>query len=429
MSNNSLNNAFLAILAFVVVLLVFPILGNMPLQAEESQMLGLIRSVRVSGIDDVMQECYGGVAYGMYCYIARLLINLDLFSPVYALRLPGACITLILTLSLYSFVRGFDRASAAFLASLMFFACGWVMSFTFITTPALLPAAVLIGALVAQYKWIVNRTRASYAVMCLAMGLIVVVIGMGVLLFTSLVGCIYVILQLRRTKTVAQFLAKYLLAIPVSLAVAFVAEYFAVGDIDVVHGMLGIDQLAERFVVGKANGFGTFISFALFSIFPLSVPLALSAFWVARHPKRFLVSFHSQPWITRYGIIISVVALPTLFFAESTTVIFLYATIFFNILLISRYLMMQFNSNAVVWRVSGASCAFIILLALPCVYFYFNPKFTAWAITLCVLIIMNIYYLWKNKRDISENHRYLYNLITLYLLASSLFYGYIRPLI
>ena len=427
MQNRALNIVFLAIIASVVALLVFPILGNMPIVSDEAAMLKAIADHANLGFGAALRGECGHVSYGLYCYFAKFFLNMGVFSNAFAVRLPGAIITLMLSCFLYAFVRHFDLVWAAFLAALMFLACGWVLSFTFTTTPALLPTAVLILSLVAQYQWLAHSTFLNYVFMLVTTTAMIAITTHSLLIFNALIGIVYIIMLLRHQREARTMLWQYLLMIPLVGVAAHFAGFSPVGELEEMQGMFSIDALAKRFVINRENGFSTFVSFAVFSIFPLSIPLFVSLISVLRQPKSFIALFHRQPLVTRYGIIIAAVALPSLFLAESATVMMLYASIFFNMLILSRYLMIQFNHFPEVWRISGIASAVVVVTGIPLAYFVLRPNYDMWAIALVVLVAIALYHLWRNSRDIGTNHRYLYNLIWLYLIASALFYGYMRP--
>ena len=54
---------------------------------------------------------------------------------------------------------------------------------------------------------------------------------------------------------------------------------------------------------------------------------------------------------------------------------------------------------------------------------------TFWQIFVLTWIVIHLYLIWRNKRDLTTNHRFLYNAVTLYLLSLIIYIGYIRDCI
>lgn len=54
---------------------------------------------------------------------------------------------------------------------------------------------------------------------------------------------------------------------------------------------------------------------------------------------------------------------------------------------------------------------------------------TFWSIFVITWIIIHLYLIWRNKRDITANHRFLYNAVALYILSLIIYIGYIRDYI
>ena len=52
-----------------------------------------------------------------------------------------------------------------------------------------------------------------------------------------------------------------------------------------------------------------------------------------------------------------------------------------------------------------------------------------WQIFVLLWIVIHLYQMWRNKRDITANHRFLYNAVALYLLSLIIYIGYIRDCI
>jgi hypothetical protein len=54
---------------------------------------------------------------------------------------------------------------------------------------------------------------------------------------------------------------------------------------------------------------------------------------------------------------------------------------------------------------------------------------TFWSIFIIAWIVIHLYQIWRNKRDLTANHRFLYNTVALYLLSLIIYIGYIRDAI
>lgn len=54
---------------------------------------------------------------------------------------------------------------------------------------------------------------------------------------------------------------------------------------------------------------------------------------------------------------------------------------------------------------------------------------TFWSVFIIAWIVIHLYQIWRNKRDLTANHRFLYNTVALYLLSLIIYIGYIRDAI
>ena len=54
---------------------------------------------------------------------------------------------------------------------------------------------------------------------------------------------------------------------------------------------------------------------------------------------------------------------------------------------------------------------------------------TFWSVFIIAWIVIHLYQIWRNKRDLTANHRFLYNTGALYLLSLIIYIGYIRDAI
>jgi len=118
----------------------------------------------------------------------------------------------------------------------------------------------------------------------------------------------------------------------------------------------------------------------------------------------------------------------------------LLAAIYFNMPMISSFLLSQIHNHSVTWRITGG--IFAALIASLAILFIatkagFDISFTGfaltgisgwtiWSITLLFCILASLYTLWRNQRTIRFNNRYLYNIVILYLLAQILYKAFIN---
>lgn len=54
---------------------------------------------------------------------------------------------------------------------------------------------------------------------------------------------------------------------------------------------------------------------------------------------------------------------------------------------------------------------------------------TFWSVFIIAWIVIHLYQIWRNKRDLTANHRFLYNTVALYLLSLIIYIGYIHDAI
>lgn len=55
-----------------------------------------------------------------------------------------------------------------------------------------------------------------------------------------------------------------------------------------------------------------------------------------------------------------------------------------------------------------------------------SQGWTFWSVFIIAWIFIHLYQIWRNKRDLTANHRFLYNTVALYLLSLIIYIGYIR---
>lgn len=110
---------------------------------------------------------------------------------------------------------------------------------------------------------------------------------------------------------------------------------------------------------------------------------------------------------------------------------------------IVRYVLQLFKNNPTLLLITGRIIAVVtalitslfIYLKLGYTLNIFNYSiaisdgFTFWSAFVVLWIIIQLYQMWRNVRDITANHRFLYNAVALYILSLIIYIGYIRDFI
>ena len=110
---------------------------------------------------------------------------------------------------------------------------------------------------------------------------------------------------------------------------------------------------------------------------------------------------------------------------------------------IVRYVLQLFKNNPTILLITGRIIAVVTAL-ITSVFIYlklgytlniFNfsidisDGFTFWSTFVVLWILIHLYQMWRNVRDITANHRFLYNAVALYILSLIIYIGYIRDFI
>lgn len=117
--------------------------------------------------------------------------------------------------------------------------------------------------------------------------------------------------------------------------------------------------------------------------------------------------------------------------------------LFFLIPIIVRYFLELFKFHPIILLVIGRVIAVTAAVAaILFVYLKFGyvlkvgmlsvtmvQGWSFWQIFVLLWILIHLYQIWRNKRDITANHRFLYNAVALYLLSLIIYIGYIRDCI
>ena len=441
--------ALLIFLAGVVALLIFPILGNSALNGVELRMLNAIAEGDAVGNLSNIFSSRANIFYAAYQYLVELLNGLFPDLPAaFVVRLPGAAIVMTMTLCLFRFDGDFERLNASFLASLLFLSTTIVVEVTFSASPGLLPAALFIFAMMSLYHWLHHGTRRYFWLVTFSSAIATMLIGVTAPVSMALMAYTFI--------AASDFRAwRRYLVITVALVASCVAAFFAIyvltGNAETAKCIFHLQhQFAPTGTISDNMAY-IFLSYVVLGIFPWSIPLLLSLPRLAGRANRIVGIFKKLTLLQRFGVIIFLFSLPMMLFGTELTNILLITSIFFNMPLIGKYLLLQFKHHPSVWRITGAICAGIIGLGAcafvavnlhdagatspvmatwldeVCDFLTLPDGWSKWCIFITAMIFVSLYTLWRSVREIGHNNRFLYNIIALYLLAVTLVVGYIVP--
>ena len=432
--------ALLVFLSIIVGAIIFPILGNMPPTDYESAMLQHIADTGNAGSIAGIFHSGGNIFVGAYVHFAMLLKGLmPGLDGIMALRLPGAATVMILTLCLFRFGGRIDRYSSSFLASLLFLSSALIMRMTFNASVVILPAALFIFALMSLYHWLHRLDKRTFWLVATSTAIASVIIGATAPISIALMAYVFLIASRHRTP---QSFAIITAALLVACCIAFLIIYIITGDTSTAMDIFDIRQQLSLLHGEEYSTTHIFVYYIVFAIFPWSIPLIISLPWLIRRPGNLYRRFLGLSLLQRYSVIIFLFSLPFLFFFTHLSLVLIVASMFFNMPLIGRYLLMQSEHHHRVWKIWGYAfaCAIAILLVsfiimsagteihiLGTTITLAGGKTGPWGITLTVMAFFGIYTLWRNARSIGQNNRFLYNIIFLYFCSALLCTGYILP--
>ena len=425
----------LTMLAVAVALFMFPVLDSPALLESESRILQALSdggpgplSGIFTGQDDLLTACYTRIVALLYGLFPTL-------SPAFLVRLPGAVAVFAMTLSLFSFGGVYEGLGAAFFSSLLFLSCAIVLTSAFFATPCIIPAALLVLAMMSLYHWLSKPSRRYFWLLVGTSALAMTIIGATALVAMVLMSTVFIVSS--RGEWWRRYLVM-LLALALSAGVAYLAVYTLTGNADVAMVVFKMShQLDEGTVLGINNMAAVLLAFTLVGLFPWSLPLVASIPWIARNPKWLVARFRGLELLRRYGIIVFLFSLPSMLFNTQLAYILIITAIFFNMPLIGRFLMAQMSHHPAVWRLMGAICtaavglltvAFAMGLSgvdLGIEKLATSGSWTLWSGALTFLIFSSIYWMWRNVRSMGVNNRFMYSLIMLYLFFIALLVGYV----
>lgn len=222
------------------------------------------------------------------------------------------------------------------------------------------------------------------------------------------------------------------------IAAAFIGIYIITGNRDIADSIFNVSRQLDA--LGLRNSMiNVFASYLIFAVFPWSIPLIISAFWFFKHINKVWHKFLTLGTLQQFGIVIFLFTLPSMFFETRFSLILIVTSMFFNMPLIGKYLLYQFDRHPSVWRITGGIAATIVALGVVAfivlksaasitigsISIALAHGLDFWSVLVLVCIFISLYSLWRNKREIRNNHRYLYNIVVLYFLSAVLTIGYI----
>ena len=426
--------ALLSLLAVATSIIVFPFLGVMPLRPDESILLDLAQQFSESGITSVFDENGTDFPKNFYAYFVSIVLNNTTLHEAFAVRLPSALTMQLLAIGMFLFRGSDEKMSKAFLASLLFLSSYSISSLTFHGNVASIMALALICSLSAIYHWIKIPTKTKAYIAITATACTSIFMGLIAPVATIAIAFLFLLIQGKKG-----FVTYFMIAamIATSVALAYVSIIFITNDSLSAQNVLGIRQITET--VGNIGLFSSFIGHLFFSIFPWSIPIFVAIFWIALHPKWIKDKFNDLTLLKQFGVIIFVMAIPTFIVLNRLSIVMLIAVIFFNMPVISSFLLSQLHYHSITWKITGmifASIIGMITLLLAGIMFGIiptplkqTPEWTLANIAIILAIITCLYHQWRNRRTIAYSNIYLYNIVVIYILGQMLFKGYINPYI
>lgn len=428
--------SLLAIIIFAAAVIIFPFLGEKPLRADEISLLELARRFMTSGISNVFDGNGIDFPRNFYAYLVSIALNNLDVSDAVCVRLPSAVTMALLSIGMYQFRGSNEKMSKAFLASLLFLSCYAVMSLAFHANPVTVTALSFIFSLSAIYHWIKlpTPTKAYLAIATTACSAIFM--GLFAPIIVLVAGIAFMLA--RGQRKVAEFL-KFALIPCAAIALAYATLIFVTNDQPSAHNVLGFEQITAS--IADFNTLGNLFGQIFLSIFPWSIPIGIAIFWIAANPSWIKDKFSTLSLFKQFGVVIFIIAMPSLVAFNRLSVIMLLMAVYFNMPTISSFLLSQIHNHTVTWRVTGLVFSAVITVIL-CIYAatllgvtadYFSFEFArvqTWSvgnIAIIAAIVVCLYHLWRNQRSIKFNNRYLYNIVVLYLLAQMLYVGFINP--
>lgn len=429
-------DSLFVLLLLTAVVIIFPPLGRVPLQPDEIVLSTLAEKFAKLGIGSVFTDTSADFLSNFYAYIVSVCHNNLDISDTLAVRLPSAVIILLLTLGLYQFCDRRDKLSHSFLAALLFISSYLVSSLAYRASTVSLIALPFIFSLSAVYHW--TKSPNLNKTYLLIITTLFTSIFMGILgpVAVWIMGIILLLMQ--QSRKIWQYL-RLTANIAAGTVAAYVMIVFITNDTTIATSILGVEQVTES--LSEYSKLEIFIRHIVFSIFPWSIPIIIGLFWITANPSWIRRQFLSLNFFRQFGVILFLLAIPTFFAFNRLSLVMLLVAIFFNMSVISSFILSQIHNHTISWRITGSLFGLLIAIfagMFVALHFgvsiemfgYRMPPFSewsVWSILLLVSIAVSLYTLSRNQRTIHLNNRYLYNIVILYILAQLLYKGFINP--
>lgn len=429
-------DSLFVLLLVTAVVIIFPPLGRVPLQPDEIVLSTLAEKFAKLGIGSVFTDTSADFLSNFYAYIVSVCHNNLDISDTLAVRLPSAVIILLLTLGLYQFCDRRDKLSHSFLAALLFISSYLVSSLAYRASTVSLIALPFIFSLSAVYHW--TKSPNLNKTYLLIITTLFTSIFMGILgpVAVWIMGIILLLMQ--QSRKIWQYL-RLTANIAAGTVAAYVMIVFITNDTTIATSILGVEQVTES--LSEYSKLEIFIRHIVFSIFPWSIPIIIGLFWITANPSWIRRQFLSLNFFRQFGVILFLLAIPTFFAFNRLSLVMLLVAIFFNMSVISSFILSQIHNHTISWRITGSLFGLLIAIfagMFVALHFgvsiemfgYRMPPFSdwsVWSILLLVSIAVSLYTLSRNQRTIHLNNRYLYNIVILYILAQLLYKGFVNP--
>lgn len=429
-------DSLFVLLLLTAVVIIFPPLGRVPLQPDEIVLSTLAEKFAKLGIGSVFTDTGADFLSNFYAYIVSVCHNNLDISDTLAVRLPSAVIILLLTLGLYQFCDRRDKLSHSFLAALLFISSYLVSSLAYRASTVSLIALPFIFSLSAVYHW--TKSPNLNKTYLLIITTLFTSIFMGILgpVAVWIMGIILLLMQ--ESRKIWQYL-RLTANIAAGTVAAYVMIVFITNDTTIATSILGVEQVTES--LSEYSKLEIFIRHIVFSIFPWSIPIIIGLFWITANPSWIRRQFLSLNFFRQFGVILFLLAIPTFFAFNRLSLVMLLVAIFFNMSVISSFILSQIHNHTISWRITGSLFGLLIAIfagMFVALHFgvsiemfgYRMPPFSdwsVWSILLLVSIAVSLYTLSRNQRTIHLNNRYLYNIVILYILAQLLYKGFVNP--
>ena len=430
-------NSLLLLLIASVGIVFFPFLGVKELGLQEDNLLDLARQFASSGVSSVFDENGTDFPKNFYAYLVSIILNTFDFSESVAVRLPAAVIMALLTLGMFRF-RGVDeKMSKAFLASLLFMSSYSVGALAFNANVVPVIALALVCALSAIYHWVKLPTKTKFYIAILATSCTAIFMGVMGPIIVLAVGLCFMIIQ--ENHGWQRFVVLALIPV-IAVALAYGTLIFVTNDEKSAANVLGIQQITAS--MSQYNNWKLFLGQIFFSIFPWSIPIAVAILWIVTHPAWLKSNFLALTLFKQFGVIVFIIGIPSFVMFNRLSVIMLLAAVYFNMPIISSFLLSQIHNHSVTWKVTGSFFSAIIAAGVAVyvcalygvdmsafgIVFAAQPQWGVVNVAIMSGIVVCLYHLWRSRRLIKFNNRYLYNIVVLYILAQMLYRGYVVPL-